>query len=127
MPEPASVKPAGAGKPGLTAWTAAARLITRWLERRERVDELFESLPPGFTGAERARCQHLVFGVVRHFGRIEGALGRLMAHPPRFATRAVLFIAGTWRGATDGRTREIRCPADGSFVTGLRRRPRPRF
>lgn len=45
-------------------------------------------------GTERARCQHLVFGVIRHFGRIEAALGRLIAHPPRFATRAVLFIAG---------------------------------
>ncbi|KOV62829.1 aldehyde dehydrogenase family protein [Streptomyces sp. MMG1121] len=27
-----------------------------------------------------------------------------------------LFIDGTWRGALDGRTREIRCPADGSLV-----------
>jgi betaine-aldehyde dehydrogenase len=27
-----------------------------------------------------------------------------------------LFIAGTWRDAADGRTREIRCPADGSLV-----------
>jgi len=32
--------------------------------------------------------------VVRHFGRIEEALNRLIAHPPRFSTRAVLFIAG---------------------------------
>ncbi|MFF3850691.1 aldehyde dehydrogenase family protein [Streptomyces sp. NPDC002328] len=27
-----------------------------------------------------------------------------------------LFIDGGWRGALDGRTREIRCPADGSLV-----------
>ncbi|WP_330456627.1 aldehyde dehydrogenase family protein [Streptomyces sp. NBC_00820] len=27
-----------------------------------------------------------------------------------------LFIDGRWRGALDGRTREIRCPADGSLV-----------
>ncbi|MET8247903.1 aldehyde dehydrogenase family protein [Streptomyces sp. NPDC005202] len=27
-----------------------------------------------------------------------------------------LFIDGTWRGAVDERTREIRCPADGSLV-----------
>tara|TARA_Y100000385_G_scaffold198752_1_gene205805 strand:- start:3353 stop:4498 length:1146 start_codon:yes stop_codon:yes gene_type:complete len=32
--------------------------------------------------------------VVRNYGRIESALGRLIAHPPRFATRAVLYIAG---------------------------------
>ncbi len=76
------------------AWGAAVRLVARWLERRERVDELMDSLGRTLTGAERARCQHLVFGVVRHFGRIEAALGRLIAHPPRFATRAVLFVAG---------------------------------
>jgi len=78
----------------LGAWPAAARLIARWLDRRERVDELFASLPRGFNGAERARCQHLVFGVIRHFGRIERELGRVVSHPPRFATRAVLFLAG---------------------------------
>ncbi len=76
------------------AWGAAVRLVARWLERRERVDELLETLGRSLTGAERARCQHLVFGVVRHFGRLEAALGRLIAHPPRFATRAVLFVAG---------------------------------
>ncbi|WP_333763671.1 aldehyde dehydrogenase family protein [Streptomyces sp. IBSBF 2390] len=27
-----------------------------------------------------------------------------------------LFVDGVWRGALDGRTREIRCPADGSLV-----------
>ncbi|MBP6507583.1 MAG: RNA methyltransferase, partial [Opitutaceae bacterium] len=72
----------------------AARLLARWLDRRERVDELFDSLPPGLSGVERARCQHLVFGVVRHYGRLEAALGRLVSHPPRFPTRAVLFVAG---------------------------------
>src|SRR3954469_17085505 len=76
------------------AWAAAARLIARWLDQRERLDGLIDSLPVGFPTAERARCQHLVYGVVRHYGRIDAALGRLVAHPPRFATRAVLFIAG---------------------------------
>src|SRR5688500_14692135 len=80
--------------PTREAWPAAARLIARWLDRRERVDALLDSLPRTFGGAERARCQHLVLGVVRHYGRIDAALGRLVSHPPRFATRAVLFIAG---------------------------------
>jgi 16S rRNA (cytosine967-C5)-methyltransferase len=76
------------------AWLAAVNLIARWLERRERLDALLETLPASLAGAERARCTHLVFGVVRHFGRLESALGRLIAHPPRFSTRAVLFVAG---------------------------------
>jgi 16S rRNA (cytosine967-C5)-methyltransferase len=77
-----------------TAWPAAANLIARWLDRRERVDALLDSLPRTLAGAERARCQHLVLGVMRHFGRIDAALGRLIAHPPRFSTRAVLCLAG---------------------------------
>jgi 16S rRNA (cytosine967-C5)-methyltransferase len=76
------------------AWPSAARLLARWLDRRERVDALLDSLPRTLNGPERARCQHLVLGVIRHYGRIEAALGRLIAHPPRFSTRAVLFVAG---------------------------------
>jgi 16S rRNA (cytosine967-C5)-methyltransferase len=80
--------------PRLAAWPTATRLIGRWLERSERLDALLDTLPSDLTGAERARCQHLVFGVVRHFGRLEAALNRLVAHPPRFSTRGVLFVAG---------------------------------
>lgn len=76
------------------SWLAAVNLVARWLERRERLDALLDTLPASLTGQERARCQHLVYGVVRHYGRIEAALGRLIAHPPRFSTRAVLFVAG---------------------------------
>ena len=77
-----------------SAWIIAARTIARWLDRRERLDELIEAEAKGLHGSERARCQHLVFGVVRHFGRIDAALRRLIAHSPRFSTRAVLFVAG---------------------------------
>lgn len=78
----------------LSAWIAAVRLIERWFATPERIDRLMEELPPELGTAERARCQHLVFGVVRHAGRLETALSRLIAHPPRFVTRAVLFVAG---------------------------------
>jgi 16S rRNA (cytosine967-C5)-methyltransferase len=83
---------AEANTPG--AWPAAVRLIARWLDRHERVDALLETLPASLAGPERARCQNLVFGVVRHFGRLDAALARLVAHPPRFLTRAILFVAG---------------------------------
>ena len=82
-------------KPSLyDTWPTAVQLVARWLDRRERVDVLMEALPAAMEGAERGRCQHLVYGVVRHFGRIEAVLGTLVAHPPRFVTRAVLFVAG---------------------------------
>ncbi len=78
----------------LEAWPVAARLIALWLDRRERIDTLLDALPRKLPSAERARVQHLVLGVVRHFGRIDAALSRLISHPPRFSTRAVLCIAG---------------------------------
>lgn len=89
MSAPAPVK---AG--GTDAWPTAARLIATWLDQRERIDTLLDTLPRSLKGADRARCQYLVLGVVRHFGRIEAALNRLIAHPPRFSSRAVLYIAG---------------------------------
>ena len=85
--------PASAVRPS-PAWTNAANLIARWLDRRERADALLDALPRTIAGSERARTQHLVLGVIRHSGRIDAALGRLISHPPRFSTRAVLFIAG---------------------------------
>jgi 16S rRNA (cytosine967-C5)-methyltransferase len=80
--------------PAAGAWSEAAKIISRWLDRHERVDELLPGLPRGLSGAERARCQYLVFGVIRHFGRLDAETGRLIAHPPRFPTRAVLLLAG---------------------------------
>jgi 16S rRNA (cytosine967-C5)-methyltransferase len=77
-----------------SGWVAAAGIVARWLDRRERVDGLMDGLPVSLSVAERARCQNLVFGVMRHAGRLEAALGRIVAHPPRFATRAVLYLAG---------------------------------
>jgi 16S rRNA (cytosine967-C5)-methyltransferase len=86
--------PSPASGPTASSWPAAAGLIARWLDRRERLDALLETLPRTLSGPSRARCQHLVMGVIRHFGRLDAALGRHVAHPPRFSTRAVLFIAG---------------------------------
>lgn len=87
MPDSAANKSAG-------TWPTAARVIARWLDRQERIDELLNSMASGLAGAERARCQHLVFGAIRHYGRLEAEIGRLVAHPPRFTTRAILFVAG---------------------------------
>jgi 16S rRNA (cytosine967-C5)-methyltransferase len=94
------------------AWPAAARLVARWLDRRERIDLLLDTLPESLAGVERARCQNLVLGAVRHFGRLDAALARLVAHRPRFLTRAVLLVAAyeliEGAGAEDdGRTAKI--------------------
>jgi 16S rRNA (cytosine967-C5)-methyltransferase len=80
-------------KPSL-AWPEAVRLLARWLDARERIDGLMENCPAELDAVERARCQHLVFGVIRHAGRLENEVGRLVVHPPRFLTRAILCVLG---------------------------------
>lgn len=76
------------------AWPEAVRSVARWLADQERIDSVLEALPSGMDRVERARCQHLVYGVVRHAGRLEELLNSLIAHPPRFTTRAALLLAG---------------------------------
>lgn len=75
-------------------WSTAVKLLTQWLEEGERVDTLLEQLPRSFTGQDRARAQSLLYGTVRHFGRLQGHLERLVARPPRPRLQAILSIAG---------------------------------
>ena len=79
---------------GADGWSTAVLLVERWLATQERVDALLEQLTPGLPAQERARAQHLFYGVVRWAGRIEGALAGLMAQPPRTKVRAILMVAG---------------------------------
>lgn len=86
--------PSGANHTAADGWESAVQITERWLARSERVDALLEGLPSSLTGQERARCQHLFFGVVRWFSLIESGLAGLMAHAPRTKVRAILMVAG---------------------------------
>jgi 16S rRNA (cytosine967-C5)-methyltransferase len=85
-------------QPFVGAWPVAISLLERWLQRGERVDALLESAgrraPDAWSGEERARCQHVLFGAVRHYGRINAAVTALVERPPRARLRAVLLVAG---------------------------------
>ena len=81
-------------KPGSDGWETAVLLTERWLATQERVDVLLEQLTPGLAPQERARAQHLFYGVVRWADRLDAALAGLMARAPRTKVRAVLFVAG---------------------------------
>ena len=81
-------------QPAADGWSTAVLLIERWLATQERVDALLERLTPGLPAQERARAQHLFYGVVRWASRLEGALAGLMSQPPRTKVRAILLVAG---------------------------------
>lgn len=77
-----------------SAWTMAVRLLERWREQEERVDWLLETVPSDVSRFDRARIHALLVGTVRHLGRIDNHLDRLMARPPRPLVWAGLAVAG---------------------------------
>lgn len=81
-------------RPGADGWTTAVLLVERWLAAGTRADTLLEGLAPGLAGPDRARAQHLFYGVVRWHGRLDGALAGLMARPPRTKVVGILLVAG---------------------------------
>jgi 16S rRNA (cytosine967-C5)-methyltransferase len=91
------------------AWALAVQLLVRWLDNHERVDALLDSLPRTLGRAERGRCQHLLFGAVRHLGRIEAVFTPLLARPPRSTVKAMLLVAGyeLIEGGEDGHAARV--------------------
>jgi 16S rRNA (cytosine967-C5)-methyltransferase len=87
-PSPASSTPSGQ----TDAWPVAARLLVRWLDEEVRADALLDTVQ--LSGGARARCQHLFYGAVRHYGRIENQIARLVRLRPRTRVMAVLLLAG---------------------------------
>jgi len=82
--------------PRPTAWPAAAQLVARWLERRERIDALFDTLPGGLR-----RCR----------ARALPALG--------FRRGAARESAGAGIGEVD-RPSAALCDAGGAVSRGVR-------
>ncbi len=94
-----------------TAWPTAVHLLARWREHHERVDALLERPEArALDRMQRARCQGLLFGAVRHLGRIESHTDPLLSRPPRAVLWAVLMVAG-WEliegGADAARTARV--------------------
>jgi 16S rRNA (cytosine967-C5)-methyltransferase len=75
-------------------WSLAVVLLDRWIESHVRVDVLLEDLPRSLMGAERGRCQSLLFGAIRHRGRLTQHLYTLVARAPRSRLQAILLVAG---------------------------------
>ena len=73
-------------------WDAAAMLLERWLDQRGRVDTLLEEVR--LSGEDRTRCQHLLFGAIRHLSLLDGLIQARVARQPRSRLRAVLLLAG---------------------------------
>ena len=91
------------------AWIVSVRLLERWREQEERVDWLLETVSAETSRVERARIHALLVGAVRHLGRIDGHLTRLMARPPRPLVWAALVVAGfeLLEGGSEGHSARV--------------------
>jgi 16S rRNA (cytosine967-C5)-methyltransferase len=88
MPPPArNLQPAD-------GWTLAVELLARWLREPGRVDWLLEQFAHELPADERARCQRLLAGAIRHHSRLVAAFEPLVHRTPRPRLRAILHIAG---------------------------------
>ncbi|MBC8011489.1 MAG: RNA methyltransferase, partial [Burkholderiales bacterium] len=74
------------------AWPVAARLLVRWLDEEVRADALLDTVQ--LSGGARARCQNLFYGAIRHYGRIENIVAKLVRLRPRSRVMSVLLLAG---------------------------------
>lgn len=88
--DPISSSPVSPSSPD--AWPVAARLLMRWLDEDVRADALLDTVQ--LSGGARARCQNLFYGAIRHYGRIENVVARLVRLRPRARVMAVLLLAG---------------------------------
>lgn len=121
--------------PSSDAWATAARMLVSWLEANERADALLETFPPALSRVERARCQHLLYGAVRHLGRIEALFTPLMHKEPRVRVKAILLLAGfeLIEGGAEGhvarvvhhaveQTKALASPAEAKMVNAVVRK-----
>lgn len=83
---------AGAPSNSPDAWPVAARLLVRWLDEEVRADALLDTVQ--LSGGARARCQHLFYGAIRNYGRIETVVSTLVRLRPRTRVMAILILAG---------------------------------
>lgn len=117
------------------AWALAARLLVRWLEANERADTLLESVPASAGHVVRGRCQNLLYGALRHLGRIDALALPLMSRPPRPRVRAVFLLAGfeLIEGGPDGhvarvvhhaveQTKRLASPSEAGMVNAVVRK-----
>lgn len=84
-------------------------MLVGWLDDRERTDSLLETFPAELGRTERARCQNLLYGAVRHLGRIEAHFRPMLHKEPRSRVHAVLLLAGyeLIEGGGDGHVAKV--------------------
>lgn len=78
----------------MSVWITACRVLTRHLGEGARLDHALEDVPGQMPPADRRRCRHLVYGVVRHLGLLDACVSVHMQRPPRPVLRAALLIGG---------------------------------
>jgi len=117
----------------MSVWNTACHVLARHLGEGARLDHALEDVPGQMSPADRRRCRHLVYGVVRHLGLLDACVGAHLRQPPRPVLRAALLIGGfeilenppqapaIIHHAVD-RAREVASPAEARVVNAVLRK-----
>lgn len=77
-----------------TGWDAAVHLTETYLTGDQKADQLLEKLPENFIGDQRAACQSLFLGALRHGHMTRAALQGLLRKKASSGVEAILLVAG---------------------------------
>ena len=78
----------------LGAWGNAVKLTEDYLSRSVKANRLLDALSGKISGPQRARCQALFLGGLRHGHRIQTVLKPFIQHKPRALIEAILLVTG---------------------------------
>jgi 16S rRNA (cytosine967-C5)-methyltransferase len=81
-------------KKSVNAWDAAVLLVETYFTSELKADQVLEMLPDSFVDQNRASCQSLFLGALRHGHRSCAAFQPLLRKSPRPLVKAILLVAG---------------------------------
>ncbi|TVP82058.1 MAG: RNA methyltransferase [Puniceicoccaceae bacterium] len=77
-----------------SGWEAAVLLTEAYISGNQKSDQLLDGLPEEFTGHQRAACQSLFLGALRHGHRTLAALKKLIRKKAKPGIKAILLVTG---------------------------------
>ena len=76
------------------AWEMAVKVTEAYLTQNIKANQLLDSFSAGFSDRERASCQALFLGALRHGHHIDHALQTLVKRNPHARLKAIFLVTG---------------------------------
>lgn len=77
-----------------SSWVLATLLIKKYLDSKDKPNELLDTLVPSISQLQLNQCKFLFYGALRNILRIESALRGLIQKKPKNLLSAIFYICG---------------------------------